>query len=517
MKSDPKPGWLDDFIREAKIYTQSNEFMPPELVVVPDDGNFKRLFEGDIAFAWRPEHDAFAEWQPLYEALELPRISQCVTATLSRGDYSEIPSNNRLITPAAVQMTASWLRERYRVEYERLLEDKEFENLIHSSEECSTGDLEVIYTLDMQTRTPVRKTETRLAFWDADQSKLIMGPTRDRDHLKQVIAKQLARALLPGGRGEMDLATWLELILGAKDTKRLRDYNWSVPREIKEISEGSSTEKSDEDNGTPRDTGSSEPSGSSKAQGISRSEPSDTTYPAVVGKPPKKQTSLSTRPGGVKDETLSPQKPLGPYISDENRSYSEMLLTAFERPGVSKIDEEYPIDPGVDRGSVHNPERRGEKLAQSHRERIINEPGSEERRRTTEHKLLEPSDPKVRQRLLGWYGGRCQICGRTWAERDGSPFFVSAYLVEREKARWLDDPANAICLCADHFAQWRHATRQTPSNIIDQIEALRLPSQGGQNDLSLNLTLCGENIEIKYCEKHMIALKKLIEVSSLIE
>ena len=119
----------------------------------------------------------------------------------------------------------------------------------------------------------------------------------------------------------------------------------------------------------------------------------------------------------------------------------------------------------------------------------------------------------MRQSLLVWYGGQCQICGRTWPERDGSPFFAAARLVERRHARWLDDPANAICLCADHFAQWCHAAKLAPLDIAEQLKALSLPSLGGKDRLSILFTMLGEDVEVTYCEKHMMALKKLLDVS----
>ncbi len=147
---------------------------------------------------------------------------------------------------------------------------------------------------------------------------------------------------------------------------------------------------------------------------------------------------------------------------------------------------------------------------------MANEPAQEERRRVTERTILEPVDPLVRKKLLDWYGGRCQICGcgKTWPKRDGSPFFTAAHLRELQEARWLDDPANAVCLCADHFAQWRHATVAARIPIAAQIAAWRLPSEGGDEALEIHFLMLGEETKLTYCEKHALDLRQLLHVSN---
>jgi hypothetical protein len=161
---------------------------------------------------------------------------------------------------------------------------------------------------------------------------------------------------------------------------------------------------------------------------------------------------------------------------------------------------------------VGNPERRREKEAEGHIERIGSEPDPVERRRKTERVILEGPDEQVRQYLGEWYGGKCQICGDTFPERDGRPFFIANYIVPRKHARQVDTYANALCLCAEHFAKWQHGAVES-DNIIDQINNLELSSEGGSGQLCLIARLCGEECLIRFNEKHVIALQELLSVT----
>ena len=95
----------------------------------------------------------------------------------------------------------------------------------------------------------------------------------------------------------------------------------------------------------------------------------------------------------------------------------------------------------------------------------------------------------------------------------GIPISPAAYLVERRHPRWVDSPGNAICLCAKHFAQWRHAAVDTDVGVADQIRNLHLTAEGGDGDLSIHFRMCGEDCFIKYVERHLLALRTLVEVA----
>ncbi len=188
-------------------------------------------------------------------------------------------------------------------------------------------------------------------------------------------------------------------------------------------------------------------------------------------------------------------------------NYKEELLKSFNRPGETELQEKI-----IHNGKVKDPDRRREKTYKAHKEGLANEPKSSERRKKTERTILEGPDEQVREYLSQFYDGKCQICGKTFPERNGKPFFIAKYIVPRERARFLDTPANALCLCADHFAKWQHGAVEG-EDIIEQIENFKTEAEGGNCEPTLKIYLCGKECEIKFKEKHLIDLQELLKAS----
>lgn len=213
------------------------------------------------------------------------------------------------------------------------------------------------------------------------------------------------------------------------------------------------------------------------------------------------------------DDELTDHAPDTTQQPEESKTVIALLHEAFNSPGEIKIAEEWKVDSYAYEGTSRNPERRIKKVAEDLNHRKANEPSPEERRPTVERQLLAPPDPQVKQALLEWYGGQCQICRRTWPERDGRPYFAAARLVERQHKEWVDHPGNVICLCAEHFAQWRLAAKEEPLPVDEQIESLCANPEGGNGNISILLLLLGKEVEIHYCEKHALELKAFLEVA----
>jgi hypothetical protein len=85
--------------------------------------------------------------------------------------------------------------------------------------------------------------------------------------------------------------------------------------------------------------------------------------------------------------------------------------------------------------------------------------------------------------------------------------------MEKRHARYLDCLGNAICLCPDHFAQWRHAAIEAPLSIDKQIREIDLPVAGETGEGSILFIMLGQDVEIKYCEKHLLELQAMMESS----
>jgi hypothetical protein len=194
-----------------------------------------------------------------------------------------------------------------------------------------------------------------------------------------------------------------------------------------------------------------------------------------------------------------------------NFNYPNELIAAFNRPEKRSNEEIEDLD----EGKVSDPEGRREKEAAGHIDRITNEPAPADRRRITERALLEGPDEAVRSVLEEWYGGKCQICDNTFRQRNGRPFFIASYLVQRKLARQVDNYANAICLCAEHFARWQHGAVQA-QNILNQILSLKCQKEGGDSPPIVQIKLCGEDRNITFNEKHLVALQELLNVSQSI-
>ena len=188
--------------------------------------------------------------------------------------------------------------------------------------------------------------------------------------------------------------------------------------------------------------------------------------------------------------------------------YLAEIEKSFNKSGKTKV--QFHI---MDDGKVKNPERRREKTAEEHRDRLNRSPNTDDRRKETYRTILEGPDPQVREYLSQMYGGKCQICDDTFPERDGKPFFVASYIVERQKSEGVDTSANALCLCADHFAKFKHGAIEA-EDIPTQIKNFQTESEGGVCKPVLDIILCGEKCEIRFKEKHLLDLQELIKVSN---
>jgi predicted transcriptional regulator len=188
--------------------------------------------------------------------------------------------------------------------------------------------------------------------------------------------------------------------------------------------------------------------------------------------------------------------------------YPAEIEKSFNKSGVTEVKSQI-----IDEGKVKNPERRRKKIADEHRDRLNGEPSADNRRRETYRAILEGPDPQVREYLSQMYGGKCQICDDTFPERGGKPFFVASYIVERQKPEGIDTSANALCLCADHFAKFKHGTIEA-EDIPTQIKNFQTESEGGDCKPILEIKLCGDKCEIRFKEKHLLDLQELIKVSN---
>jgi hypothetical protein len=514
MAEDKRPDWWDDFVNQAKFYTQLDTFEDREEVVVPDDGELKSIFKDcDIPFSWRPAKDSFNDWLYFYKAFGISMLSESVTMELvDEVDYDN-NDQNEYITEDSVKMIAAWLREKQQEKYIRLLNDGVFKQLLMIKEANTQELIAVNFTLKIDTLEKDVEAQYPV-FWDrgTDRNILVLSSNAN----KSDIANHIAQIIL-NSRNYKDLADWTELVLGSRDTNRLNKRGWNVPQEIVDIFKTKESmpkeetveeseplepsipqEGSDEIENSTSTITSSVTSGN-YSESSDNQETAKTLINNIINKPtfdkPEKQTQ--TDDSSSKPET----EPAKINLKDE-------MKQAFNKPGETELKERFSDDDG----DVKNPERRREKSYDEHRERQQQEPSADARRKKTLRTILEGPDKQIREYLYQRYKGKCQICQKTFPEKNGKPFFIANYIVERKVARAVDASANALCLCAEHFAKWQHGAIET-EHIIKQIDSYKTKSEGGLDRPILRIKLCGEECLIIYEEKHFLELQEFLRAS----
>jgi hypothetical protein len=519
-----RPPWWSGFSESLRVYTESDAFKPPAEVVLPDDGELRDIFQGKtVEFAWRPRNDAFGDWAPFFAALGTPLLSESVSEHLGQDIEFEVRACKQFVTDAAVKMITSWLREKRKDDYERLLNTDAFSHLASLREATTSNEIKVEFR-PMVTAIAESRTVAYPLYWEHEDYNILIYGAEPK---KSQVAKVIARGLI-ASHAYKDLAHWIELVLGASDTERLKDENWSVPQPILDLfSDGESVageaepvlpDRTAAPQSPPEPVPPSihEPTDGGEFQESALSGPN--AKPLEADRPLEDQGDRRRRRKWHPETESGDAGPLDNKLSNgqdaEHFRYDQELAKAFNREGLTQFDSEMAQwEYHESEGMIKNLDRRGEKLAEAYWDNITSEPSPQDRRRETERRLLEGPNEAVRVSLYEWYRGRCQICGETWPKRDGEPYFAAAYLVERRHARWLDEPGNAISLCAKHFAQWRHAAITVPTTVVEQIRSLRLVPEGGNGDLSIRFAMCGEDHSIRYDERHLLALRTLVEVA----
>jgi hypothetical protein len=160
-----------------------------------------------------------------------------------------------------------------------------------------------------------------------------------------------------------------------------------------------------------------------------------------------------------------------------------------------------------------NPGRRKMKLSEQISEDIEGSASAEERITFGLSKRWKAKNDQVKARLTSWYGGRCQICNRTFTQRNNQPYFEGLYLVPYTKAAWIDRVGNVLCLCPWHSAMFQFGSKEIEGDILDGILGFVPKESGGCGDAEIRLKLCGEPVTIGFHEDHFLELQTMVEES----
>jgi hypothetical protein len=190
-------------------------------------------------------------------------------------------------------------------------------------------------------------------------------------------------------------------------------------------------------------------------------------------------------------------------------SFAEELEEAFHG-GQGRQPLEEPLPPG----SSPNPDRRREQLDKEIEEAMGVEPPRSDRFAQVLNKKWKRADYEPKVFLKEKYGGKCQICGYMFIQRNGEPYFEGLHLVSTTKADWLDHEGNVLCLCANCCAKMQHGTIETQTSVVEQLMALRTWTEGGDGDAAIEFVLCGEPVRLSFHDDHLLDVQELLRVAS---
>lgn len=242
-----------------------------------------------------------------------------------------------------------------------------------------------------------------------------------------------------------------------------------------------------------------------------------------LGLPPELLRAMSKRPDLVK-RFMAEMQASATTVADGNETdssdsgddrlsadafdFAAALSEVFDRSDPTARAQDANV-PSPASGTVGNPELRRERVQEAIEEDKKAEPSSRERFSRVRRKVWEARDSAVKHFLLEQYGGRCQICDDVFERRDGAPYFEGLYLVSRTRGRWLDRPGNVLSLCATCCAKFLYGSVQA-RGIIEQVTNWRTAKEGGGRT-TLSLTLCGEPVELRFTEKHLLELQEIVK------
>lgn len=227
---------------------------------------------------------------------------------------------------------------------------------------------------------------------------------------------------------------------------------------------------------------------------------------------PHADKSEENRPGTESDKAAEEpdavevveQQPCENQVETPNTGPAAVdLYNNLNRPGKTQLKDEFiPPRPSP------TPEYRRNRKQEGFVDAIRKEPEISKRTRQVLTKRWERKDEATREFLKQQYGGCCQICSYTFPKYDGEPYFEGLYIESHTQGSFLDDPANVLCLCANHCAQFLHGAREFNPDFREQV----LSYESGDHHI-LKLELIGQNQEIRFSQRHIIDLKAIVEAT----
>ncbi|KKG14642.1 hypothetical protein EO98_17630 [Methanosarcina sp. 2.H.T.1A.6] len=130
------------------------------------------------------------------------------------------------------------------------------------------------------------------------------------------------------------------------------------------------------------------------------------------------------------------------------------------------------------------------------------------RRSTSERLDPNEQDKDAVNEIKEWYKGRCQICGRTFREKNGMRNFCVVTKLDEIRNQGISDISNMVCLCSYHAAIFKHGFKDIDLDNVKKNEVIvKVYDEYNEKKESY------ENTEyvIKYKQRHFLEFQSLLE------
>ncbi|MCK8045333.1 DUF3883 domain-containing protein [Shewanella sp. 1CM18E] len=190
--------WWLTFKNKAKCFTVQGTWLDKRKVYVGDldTSNTKVFKNAGVPLFWRESGRSNSHYEPLYQALALPRLSSSVSLSLAKQQGLQAPSHS-FLTNSTKHALAYFVRDcaircgNESVEW--LSDNRVLQAILMADENVAPQHRLLVQALVGDYKVQL----TQHAYFDIELRKLIYVADNDRDSQKEAIAIELARLLFP--------------------------------------------------------------------------------------------------------------------------------------------------------------------------------------------------------------------------------------------------------------------------------------------------------------------------------
>ena len=114
------------------------------------------------------------------------------------------------------------------------------------------------------------------------------------------------------------------------------------------------------------------------------------------------------------------------------------------------------------------------------------------------------------------YQGKCQICGKQLIKYNGEPYFEAINIIKRSSLQdkflgGIELGWNSLCLCPNCAAAYQYSSKKI-STLADQVFEANIEA-GSDRAIHIEVEIpMGNPVTIKYSPRHLLALKKALQL-----